>query len=158
MHILVLLVYIELVETYTHASGPYYFDLMHIFMLQVHTDQASRPNPKSCGRERFGWLRVWASEEREWRNEILNLASKFSNMFFALICKIQAVCAREEAEVCWQLACSFSISPSRTKSPRRGSWSTTMTDTSRHRETSRTVPVGTASRTVKLCRPSAPVV
>ena len=74
MHILVLLLHIELVDAYryTHALGPY---------------GPSTPHPKSYGREGFGWLQVWASEEREWRNKMQNLVNTFPDIHFALICE-----------------------------------------------------------------------
>ena len=42
---------------------------------------------KSKGRQCFESLRVWASEEREWRNEIQNLASTFPDIYFVFICE-----------------------------------------------------------------------
>ena len=79
MHILILLVRVNAIGAYTHALGPY---------------GPRTPNPKAYGREGFGWLRVWASEEMEWRNEILNLASTFPNIHFVFICEnTVGVCA-----------------------------------------------------------------
>jgi len=50
------------------------------------------------------------------------------------------------------------VAPMITKSQRKGNWSTTTTDTSTHREISRTVPDRMTLGTAKLCRPSSPVV
>ena len=72
MHMLILLVHVNAIGAYTHALAPY---------------GPKTLNTKSYDREGFGWLRVWASEEREWRNEIQNLVSTFPDIYFALICE-----------------------------------------------------------------------
>ena len=93
-------------------------------------------------------------EESEWMNE--NPFGTSSDISFALIYKDTGGVNAQERDVGWQPVYSFSVSPVSTKSQTYGNWSTTTTDTSTHREMSRRVPDGTASVTVKLCRPSAP--
>ena len=41
---------------------------------------------KSKGREGFEWLRVWAFKESDWRDEIQNPFSVFSDFPFVLVC------------------------------------------------------------------------
>ena len=102
---------------------------------------------KSKGREGFGWLWVWAFKESDWREMNYRTHSARSGIFpSSWSAKTQAACAREEAAVYCQPACTFSVSRVSTKSQRKGNWSTTMTGTSRHSEISRTVPDGKASR------------
>ena len=46
-------------------------------------------------REGFEWLRVWAFKESDWRDEIQNPFSMFSDFPFILVCKnTGGVCAR----------------------------------------------------------------
>ena len=97
-------------------------------------------------------------EKEERRNDNKEPVQHVLRFFLRLDLYAQVTCGHEKAKVCWYRMRSFSIPPVSTKFQRKGNWSTTVTDTSTHKEISRMVPDRMTSATVKLGRPSAPVV